>query len=381
MKFNTSISLCSVLASVAFAGKCAPNPSQPVYTTSVDQTYVSSPPSYSSPTSVQDYTTTSSAASSTNSDYYTSVENPYTTVPVETYISSSSVEDYTTTSSAASSTNSDYYTTVENPYSTKPVDDYSSTSSAVATSNSVYYTSVENPYSTFPVTDYSSTAPTYTSVSNAFSTMPASSQDSSAAPTETPAYGYQLTLDQLNAAIPARAASDSCASVAFPDECATNAQALPAINAALSTYGITKRSEAVAVIALMAFESDSWQYNINHWPGRAGQGTKAMLMANFITEYAKQLHAEDAQKVTSQAADPSSDATLNALRALVLNNNDSFGSGFWYLVNKAAAYHNSDKLQDGDLASFKDYVLNGVGASWDDSRGTIWSTVNSAISA
>ncbi|KAJ1721053.1 hypothetical protein LPJ53_004383 [Coemansia erecta] len=379
MKFATSIGLCSVLVSVAFASKCAPNTPLPDYTTSVDQTYVSSPPSYSSATSVEDYSTT------TNSDYYTTVENPYTTMPVDDYSSSSSAEDYSTTS--ATSSNSDYYTTVENPYSTMPVDDYTTSSSAdsatTTTTNSEYYTTVENPYTTVAVSSDAptSTAPTYTSVENAFSTMSVSSDDSAATPTEAPSTGYQLTLDELNAAIPARAASDSCASVSFPDECATNDQALPAINAALSTYGITKRSEAVAVIALMAFESDSWQYNINHYPGRAGQGTKAMLMSNFVTEYAEQLHAADAQSVTSQAADPSSDDTVNALRALVLNDNDSFGSGFWYLVNKAAAYHNSDKLQDGDLASFQDYVVNGVGASWDDSRGTIWSTVNSAISA
>ncbi|KAJ1641569.1 eukaryotic translation initiation factor 2-alpha kinase, partial [Coemansia asiatica] len=46
---------------------------------------------------------------------------------------------------------------------------------------------------------------------------------------------------------------------------------------------------------------------------------------------------------------------------LVLNPEDSFGSGFWYLVEKALSFHGDEnKLRDGNLDDFKDYVQNGI---------------------
>ncbi|KAJ2803927.1 hypothetical protein H4S07_004349, partial [Coemansia furcata] len=159
--------------------------------------------------------------------------------------------------------------------------------------------------------------------------------------------------------------------------CTPNSRAVVAINAAIAKYGVTQRGEIVALISLMAYESASWQYNINHFPGRPGQGTRAMLMYNYIQQYAQALHPSEATKVL--AAGSSTDAQNN-VRALVLNDNDSFGSAFWYLVTNAAAYHGkADKLRSGNASDFKDYIVNGVGAGWDDSRQTLWETVNGAI--
>ncbi|KAJ1819980.1 hypothetical protein LPJ60_003471 [Coemansia sp. RSA 2675] len=186
-----------------------------------------------------------------------------------------------------------------------------------------------------------------------------------------------ITLGQLNKAIPARASDSSCSSVSTPDECAPNSRAVAAINSAIAKYGVTQRGEIVALISLMAYESANWQYNINHFPGRPGQGTRAMLMYNFIEQYAQWLYPSEATKVL--AAGASTDAQNN-VRALVLGDNDSFGSAFWYLVNKASAYHGKgDKLRSGNADDFKDYIVNGVGAGWDDSRHSIWETVNGAI--
>ncbi|KAJ1877994.1 hypothetical protein LPJ57_003655 [Coemansia sp. RSA 486] len=392
MKFIQSIGVFAVLSASVFAGKCGVQPPAPEYSaspvepvpTSSALEYTTSSSSSSSSTeaaptsSAPEYTATSSTTYPAS--YYTTVENPFSTLPV------SSVDGAST---ASTTYPENYYTSVENPFSTLPmssVDDASTTSTTYPAS---YYTTVENPFSTLPMStvDDASTASTttpanyYTSVENPFSTYSVSADSSTAEPTETPSYSYQLTLEQLNAAIPDRAGSDSCSSASFPDECATNKQALPAINAALAKYGVTKRSEVVAVISLMAFESSNWLYNTNHWPGRAGQGTRNMQMANFNQEYATTLHPEQAAAVLASSADPTSDDTVNALRALVLNDNDSFGSGFWYLVNHASAYHDTGKIAEDSLDSFKDYVQNGVGASWDDARQTIWETVNSAISA
>ncbi|KAJ2744327.1 hypothetical protein GGI20_003054 [Coemansia sp. BCRC 34301] len=186
-----------------------------------------------------------------------------------------------------------------------------------------------------------------------------------------------VTLDQLNQAVPARASDGSCASVSTPDECAPNSRALAAINAAIAKYGVTQRGEIVAVVSLMAYESGNWQYNTNHFPGRPGQGTRAMLMYNFVEQYAQALHPAEA---TQALGGGMSNETQNNVRALVLNDNDSFGSGFWYLVTKAPGYHaKPDRLRDGNVDDFKDYIVNGVGAGWDSSRQTIWETVNGAL--
>ncbi|KAI8319462.1 hypothetical protein GQ54DRAFT_299317 [Martensiomyces pterosporus] len=188
-----------------------------------------------------------------------------------------------------------------------------------------------------------------------------------------------ITLDQLNKALPLRAADNSCTQ--FVDECTVNSKAIASINSALAKYGIARRGEAVAVISLMAFESNTWQYNTNHFPGRAGQGTYSMLMYNFVEEYAKDLHPSETSGVLAKA-DSNQNSSMNAVRALVLNSDDSFGSGFWYLANKASAYHNdASKLRDGNADDFKDYIVNGVNASWDDGRQTIWAAVNQAIAS
>ncbi|KAJ2457005.1 hypothetical protein GGF42_002935 [Coemansia sp. RSA 2424] len=258
------------------------------------------------------------------------------------------------------------YATSSAPPLVTSTEQYSSASQypTVSQTPPIFYTSVKDPFTTMPMpTDFSHTY----------------SASSAPVPTPTPPakIAYRLSQKQLDLAIPARAASDSCASVSTPDECVTNAKALTAINNALSKYGISKRSEVVAVIALMAYESGKWQYNTNHFPGRPGQGTRAMLMFNFIESYAKALHPDEAAKALAGGI---TDASKNGVRALVLNDDDSFGSGFWYLVNSAAAYHDkADKLRESNLDDFKDYVVTGVGAGWDSTRQTIWETVNSAI--
>ncbi|KAJ1961270.1 hypothetical protein GGI12_003343 [Dipsacomyces acuminosporus] len=184
-----------------------------------------------------------------------------------------------------------------------------------------------------------------------------------------------ITPAQLNRAFPVRAAEQSCDSLT--KECAVNSRAAVSINKALKKYNISRRSEVVAVIALMAFESGTWEYNVNHYPGRPGQGTRSMLMYNFVKEYAAALHPGEVSRL---AAGNEDDNAKNAVRELVLNNDDSFGSGFWYLTAKAKEYHNNPgKLRDGNADDFKDYVLNGVHAGWDDTRMKIWTSVNSAI--
>ncbi|KAJ2090747.1 hypothetical protein IW138_002365 [Coemansia sp. RSA 986] len=183
-----------------------------------------------------------------------------------------------------------------------------------------------------------------------------------------------ITIDQLNKAIPDRVGDNSCAT----NVCATNPQALSSINKAIAKYEVTEKGEIAALIALMAYESGDWLYNYNVYPGRPGQGTRAMLMFNFIVEYAANLHPDSTKQILESG--PMSDIIMDDVLRLVLNNDDSFGAAFWYLINKAPTYHNNpNKLRVGNLADFQDYVTNGVGATWDDSRKAAWDKTNAAL--
>ncbi|KAJ2725892.1 hypothetical protein GGI07_000937 [Coemansia sp. Benny D115] len=131
----------------------------------------------------------------------------------------------------------------------------------------------------------------------------------------------------------------------------------------------------------MLFESDNWIYNINHFPGKPGQGTRSMIQYEFIEPYAKELHPDEYGMIMKDNLEPNSNKTMNAVRELVLNDDDSFGSGFWLLAKKKTEFHNAkDKLRDGNLDDFKDYMKNGIGLeSYEDIRTPVWNAVNNAI--
>ncbi|KAI7831058.1 hypothetical protein BX661DRAFT_142094, partial [Kickxella alabastrina] len=167
------------------------------------------------------------------------------------------------------------------------------------------------------------------------------------------------------------------------DECMVNADAVAYLNKAVEKYKFTRRGETVAVISNMLFESGGWMYNINHSANTPGQGTRCMMMWNFISEYAKELHPDEYANLmgsSASSADSASDTVRNDVRELVLNPEDSFASGFWFLVNKAAGFHDDDmKLRDGNLEDFKAYVETGIYTSWDSNREKWWQLVNDNI--
>jgi hypothetical protein len=71
----------------------------------------------------------------------------------------------------------------------------------------------------------------------------------------------------------------------WPDECATAAQAALALASVFSRYGISNLGAQAAIIAWEAFESAEFRYKINHYPGIPGQGTRCMMMPDFVAEY------------------------------------------------------------------------------------------------
>ncbi|KAJ2830478.1 hypothetical protein IWW50_000264 [Coemansia erecta] len=205
----------------------------------------------------------------------------------------------------------------------------------------------------------------------------ASSSDAAETPDTGASGGFQLTASQLDGAVPAGMGAGACTD-SSDTNCANNARALVSLNKAAAKYGVTARGEVVAMIALMAFESESWHYNINISANQAGQGTKAMLMYPFIYKYAKSLYPDAVEDAWESATDAE---TMNKVRAMVLNDDDSFGSAFWYLTSQQPAFHNTGKIKDGDVDSFKEYCVSGVQAGWTDNRAKLWETVNKALSA
>jgi hypothetical protein len=68
--------------------------------------------------------------------------------------------------------------------------------------------------------------------------------------------------------------SANCDNPPAAGECATAKTAAKFTAQSFDTYGVTSKAEQAAIISLMAFESDDFKYNKNHFPGVAGQGSK-----------------------------------------------------------------------------------------------------------
>ncbi len=173
--------------------------------------------------------------------------------------------------------------------------------------------------------------------------------------------------------------SGSCAGAPFPSECATAEQAAPFLIEAMSKYGIYSPPELSALLSLIAFETGDFKYNINHYPGRAGQGTRNMQMPQFNLEYALSIPELEAQVraiTTSTTTSGLSDDKLNAIRALVLPDIYSWGSVAWFLTTKCASARPA--LQAGGQAGLEAY-LGCVGTTATADRLAYWKRANAAF--
>lgn len=68
--------------------------------------------------------------------------------------------------------------------------------------------------------------------------------------------------------------SNTCDNPPAKGECATAKIAAKYTALSFDTYQVTSKAEQAAVISLMAFESDEFKYNKNHFPGVPGQGSE-----------------------------------------------------------------------------------------------------------
>ncbi|KUJ08552.1 uncharacterized protein LY89DRAFT_690986 [Mollisia scopiformis] len=194
-------------------------------------------------------------------------------------------------------------------------------------------------------------------------------------PTPSPIFGQISTRDS---AVTAAAAllqiaptSGSCSGAPAAGECATNVQAAPYLISAMQQYSIYNLHEVAAVLSVIAYESGEFKYNINHYPGTPGQGTRNMQMASFNLMYAKSIPA----LATSLSAITTADSTsglstdqVNAIRVLVLPDEYTWASGAWFYSTQCSS-------------SVKSAVQAGGQAGWDAYLGCIGATDSSESSA
>ncbi|KAF1999519.1 hypothetical protein P154DRAFT_407506, partial [Amniculicola lignicola CBS 123094] len=159
-----------------------------------------------------------------------------------------------------------------------------------------------------------------------------------------------LTAEMLVKIAPTTA---SCYSAPFPDECHTADQAVAPLTASFQKYSLTTPGEQAAVIALMLFESTSFQYNKNHYPGIPGQGTKNMQSPAFNQKYAEFLYPDQVQVAAVQGP--------AAVLDLVSGVEDTFGSAAWFLTTQCDA-------------SVKAGLATGLDAGWTAYMACIWTS-------
>ncbi|KAH8151515.1 uncharacterized protein LAJ45_04136 [Morchella importuna] len=189
-----------------------------------------------------------------------------------------------------------------------------------------------------------------------------------------------ITSSQVVAAAPG---SSSCATASFADECHDAGKATPLLNDAFKQYKQTTLGEVAALLGLMALESGDFQFNVNHYPGRPGQGTKAMLMFNFIHDYAVDagMKAQVAEIAGSDQVDSMSDDKKNKIRALVTTDKYTFAAAPWFLSKKCTPEVQKG-VKEGGFKGFQTYMQDCVGTgalSASDDRGKKWCAAVKAV--
>ncbi|PLB41791.1 uncharacterized protein BDW47DRAFT_122242 [Aspergillus candidus] len=179
----------------------------------------------------------------------------------------------------------------------------------------------------------------------------------------------QLTPKQIETIAPK---SKSCESASSKDECATAAQAAPAISASFDKYKVHSRAEQAAVIGLMAFESEEFQYNRNHSPGVPGKGTRNMQSPTYNQKYASSL-----PDIADAAEQASSDAD-KVLDLLVDKTEYDFGSGAWFLTTQCGDDVRK-QLQSGSEKGWKAYIRDCVGTEANRERRGYWERAVDAL--
>ncbi|KAF2869350.1 hypothetical protein BDV95DRAFT_577128 [Massariosphaeria phaeospora] len=211
----------------------------------------------------------------------------------------------------------------------------------------------------------SSAPPALSSALPALSSAPPAQTPAAPAQSVAPSAGGAITADTILSITPA---TKSCATAEFPNECADAARAGPAISASFAKYEITEKGTQAALIAIMMFESGSFVYNKNHYPGRPGQGTKNMQMPDNNKLYAAALFPDKIAGAT----------TPEAVLQLVSGDNESFGSAAWHLTTQCGPEIQKG-LAAGDAKGWDAYLTGCVKTTHTPDRDVLWTAAKKVL--
>ncbi|CAG8329104.1 unnamed protein product [Penicillium nalgiovense] len=178
-----------------------------------------------------------------------------------------------------------------------------------------------------------------------------------------------LTESQLITIAPS---SKSCANAPAEGECATAKQAAKFTSQSFDTYKVTSKAEQAAIVSLMAFETEDFKYNKNHFPGVAGQGTRNMQSPAFNKKYASSL-PELKDKLPSVSNSPAE--LLDLLRS---DSATDFGSGAWFLTTQCSKNVRT-ALADGSETGWQRFISDCVRTSVTEERREYWERAVKAI--
>ncbi len=167
--------------------------------------------------------------------------------------------------------------------------------------------------------------------------------------------------------------SISCTGAPNPDECTPSSPALvQLLVASFQRYNVTTPAEQAALLSWMAYESLSFRYNRNHFPspGRPGQGTRVMLMPNFVAEFAATFPELQSRLAQAQRQTPGNKDPAKVLD-LVLDDTYSFATAGWFYSSKCSA-HQKEALRTGSQEGWEEFVTACVGTTVDKGRQEYW---------
>ncbi|KAI4739029.1 hypothetical protein E4T50_10533 [Aureobasidium sp. EXF-12298] len=159
--------------------------------------------------------------------------------------------------------------------------------------------------------------------------------------------------------------SASCTEAPYPVECATATDASHWINLAFRSFGIHSFGTQAALLSLILYESGSFKYNINHFPGVPGQGTRNMQSPASNLKYARWL--------ATNMTDPDEAEKEGPVQVLALVNGErwSFASAAWFLATQC-----NEEIGQGLATSTEEgwntYLTECVGTTVTDDRTAIW---------
>lgn len=185
---------------------------------------------------------------------------------------------------------------------------------------------------------------------------------------------YERRNDPVSQLLYIAPTSNSCAGAEFPAECVVSSTSIAqVIVKGFAKYNVTTAAEQAALLSWMAYESGEWKYNQNHFPapGRPGQGTRVMMMPNYVLEYARSIDELSAQ-VTSAGED------VGAVLSLVQPDEYSFAAAAWYYATQCGEQV-KDMVRSGSQAGWTAFVQECVVTSVNGDREAYWVRASQAL--